>query len=88
MRLANVRNLWLNVKAGESHNEIAKAIKTKQQSFLAISILQLNHESFGWKLQKTEFIGDIGTVQSYLRKCGKRVNFGKTVVEIARKSIK
>ena len=38
--------------------------------------------------KKTEFIGDIGTVQSYLRKCGKRVNFGKTVVEIARKSMK
>ena len=43
MRSASVTNLWLNVKAGERHNETAKAIKTKQQSFLAISELQLNH---------------------------------------------
>ena len=43
MRSASVTNLWLNVKAGERHNETAKAIKTKQQSFLAISELQLNY---------------------------------------------
>ena len=32
-------------------------------------------ESFGWIMQKIEFIGDIGIVQSYLGKWGKRVNF-------------
>ena len=43
VRSASVTNLWLNVKAGERHNETAKAIKTKQQSFLDISELQLNY---------------------------------------------
>ena len=43
-------------------------------------------ESFGWILQKIEFIGDIGTVQSYLKKWGKRVNFDNGVPKIARKS--
>ena len=42
--------------------------------------------SFDWILQKIEFIGDIDTVQNYLEKWGKRVNFGNSVVEIARKS--
>ena len=46
------------------------------------------HESFSWILQKIEFIGDIGTVQSYLEKWGKRVNFGNGVAEIARKSMR
>ena len=33
-----------------------------------------------------KFIGVIGTVQNYLAKWGKRLNFSKGVVEIARKS--
>ena len=36
-------------------------------------------------MQKTEFIGVIGTVQSYLKKWGKRLNFGNNVAKIARK---
>ena len=42
--------------------------------------------SFDWILQKIEFIGDIDTVQNYLEKWGKRVNFGNSVAKIARKS--
>ena len=45
-------------------------------------------QSFGWILQKTEFIGNIGTVQSYLEKWGKRVNFNNDVAEIARKGMR
>ena len=37
-------------------------------------------------MQKIEFIGDIDTVQNYLEKWGKRVNFGNSVAKIARKS--
>ena len=37
-------------------------------------------------MQKKEFIGVIGTVQSYLAKWEKRLNFGNGVTEIARKS--
>ena len=37
-------------------------------------------------MQKTEFIGVIGTDQSYLAKWGKRLNFGNGIAEIARKS--
>ena len=33
-----------------------------------------------------EFIGVIGTIQSYGTKWGKRLNFGNDVAEIARKS--
>ena len=45
-------------------------------------------ECFGWILQKIEFIGDIGTVQSYLGKWKKIVNFDNTVAKIARKSMR
>ena len=38
-------------------------------------------ESFGWIMQKIEFIGDIGIVQSYLGKWGKRVNFSNGIAE-------
>ena len=50
--------------------------------------LTQSHESCSWLLQKIEFIGDIGTVQSYLEKWGKRVNFGNGVAEITRKSMR
>ena len=39
-------------------------------------------------MQKTEFIIVIGTVQSYLAKWGKRLNFGDTIAEIMRKSMR
>ena len=39
-------------------------------------------------MQKNEFIGVIGTVQSYLEKWEKRLNFGNGVAEVARKSIR
>ena len=39
-------------------------------------------------MQKTEFIVVIGTVQSYLVKWGERLNFGNTVAEIVRKSMR
>ena len=39
-------------------------------------------------MQKIEFIGDIGTVQSYLGKWKKIVNFDNTVAKIARKSMR
>ena len=45
-------------------------------------------ECFGWILQKIKFIGDIGTVQSYLGKWKKKVNFDNTVAKIARKSMR
>ena len=35
-----------------------------------------------------EFIVVIGTVQSYLAKWGEKLNFGNTVVEIVRKSMR
>ena len=39
-------------------------------------------------MQKTEFIVVIDTVQSYLAKWGERLNFGNTVAEIVRKSMR
>ena len=39
-------------------------------------------------MQETEFIGIIGTVQSYLVKWGKKLNFGNTIVEIVRKNMR
>ena len=45
-------------------------------------------ERFGWILQKIKFIVDIGTVQSYLEKWKKIVNFDNTVAKIARKSMR
>ena len=52
------------------------------------SLLLWCKESFGWILPKTEFIGDISTVQSCLEKWEKIVNFGNGVAEIARKSMR
>ena len=39
-------------------------------------------------MQKIKFIVDIGTVQNYLEKWGKKVNFGNGVAEIAIKSMR
>ena len=44
-------------------------------------------ESFGWILEKIEFICDMGTVQSYLGKRGcrnsnKKLNFGNLITKI------
>ena len=49
-------------------------------------IRQRKKRVFWLKIVKMEFIGVIGTVQSYLAKWGKRLNFGNGVAEIARKS--
>ena len=44
-----------------------------------------NGDSFGLILQNLNFICIIGTVESYLRLWGKRVNFGITIAEIQKK---
>lgn len=45
-------------------------------------------ESFGWILQKAEFICDMNTIQNYLEKRGKRVNFDNTAGEILTKGMR
>ena len=49
-------------------------------------IRQRKKRVFWLKIVKMEFIGVIGTIQSYLAKWGKRLNFGNGVTEIARKN--
>ena len=45
----------------------------------------MDMESFGWILLNLEFICVIGTILSYLRNWGKRMNFGNGIAEIQQK---